>query len=170
MRSMEATGPGPETVARAAAGDGAAFRAVVDSWKGRVLAFSWRMTGDSALAEDLAQEVFLHLYRVLRRYDPSRPFTPWMRRVMTNVVLNSLRSRRLPPRSLDVAAEFDALEPTVQDIAGQGLAYGVHTMISTPRWTELRARIRDYFSEDAQGLDAIEAFVEIKTTWHPIGV
>jgi hypothetical protein len=28
----------------------------------------------------------------------------------------------------------------------------------------------DYFSEDAQGLDFIEAFVEIKTTWHPIGV
>ncbi|WNG87829.1 type VII secretion protein EccCb [Mycobacterium sp. ITM-2016-00317] len=42
------------------------------------------------------------------------------------------------------AAEFPDLEATVQDIAGQGLAYGVHTMISTPRWTELRARVRDY--------------------------
>lgn len=42
------------------------------------------------------------------------------------------------------AAEFTDLEPVVQDIAGQGLAYGVHTMISTPRWTELRARVRDY--------------------------
>lgn len=42
------------------------------------------------------------------------------------------------------AAEFTDLEPIVQDIAGQGLAYGVHTMISTPRWTELRARVRDY--------------------------
>lgn len=42
------------------------------------------------------------------------------------------------------ASEFTDLEPIVQDIAGQGLAYGVHTMISTPRWTELRSRIRDY--------------------------
>ncbi|BBX19340.1 type VII secretion protein EccCb [Mycolicibacterium duvalii] len=42
------------------------------------------------------------------------------------------------------AAEFPDLEATVQDIAGQGLSYGVHTMISTPRWTELKARIRDY--------------------------
>ncbi|MBB2988954.1 type VII secretion protein EccCb [Mycolicibacterium iranicum] len=42
------------------------------------------------------------------------------------------------------AAEFPELEPVVQDIAGQGLAYGVHTVISTPRWTELRARVRDY--------------------------
>ncbi len=43
-------------------------------------------------------------------------------------------------------SEFPDLEPTVQDIAGQGLAYGVHTVISTPRWTELRARVRDYLS------------------------
>lgn len=42
------------------------------------------------------------------------------------------------------AAEFPDLEPVVQDIAGQGLSYGVHTVISTPRWTELKARIRDY--------------------------
>jgi type VII secretion protein EccCb len=42
------------------------------------------------------------------------------------------------------AAEFPDLEPVVQDIAGQGLSYGVHTVISTPRWTELKSRIRDY--------------------------
>ncbi|MGD9622823.1 MAG: type VII secretion protein EccCb [Mycolicibacterium sp.] len=42
------------------------------------------------------------------------------------------------------AAEFPDLEATVQDIAAQGLAYGVHTVISTPRWTELKARVRDY--------------------------
>ncbi len=40
--------------------------------------------------------------------------------------------------------EFPDLEPMVQDIAGQGLAFGVHTVISTPRWTELKARVRDY--------------------------
>jgi type VII secretion protein EccCb len=41
-------------------------------------------------------------------------------------------------------AEFPDLEPTVQDLAGQGLAFGVHTVISTPRWTELKSRVRDY--------------------------
>jgi type VII secretion protein EccCb len=40
--------------------------------------------------------------------------------------------------------EFPDLEPVVQDLAGQGLAFGVHVVISTPRWTELKARIRDY--------------------------
>ncbi len=100
MISMERTGPEPETVARAAAGDGAAFREIVDAWRARATAFGYRMTGDAAQAEDLAQEVFLHLYTVLRRYDPSRPFAPWMRRVMTNVVLNRLRSRHAPAASL----------------------------------------------------------------------
>ncbi|MEV3903670.1 type VII secretion protein EccCb [Mycobacterium sp. NPDC050551] len=41
-------------------------------------------------------------------------------------------------------SEFPDLEPVVQDLAGQGLAFGVHVVISTPRWTELKARIRDY--------------------------
>lgn len=41
-------------------------------------------------------------------------------------------------------AEFPDLEPTVQDLAGQGLAFGVHVIISTPRWTELKSRVRDY--------------------------
>lgn len=40
--------------------------------------------------------------------------------------------------------EFPDLEPIVQDLAGQGLAFGIHTVISTPRWTELKARVRDY--------------------------
>lgn len=40
--------------------------------------------------------------------------------------------------------EFPDLEPVVQDLAAQGLAFGVHTVIATPRWTELRSRVRDY--------------------------
>ncbi len=41
-------------------------------------------------------------------------------------------------------SEFPELESMVQDVAAQGLSYGVHTIISTPRWTELKSRIRDY--------------------------
>ena len=41
-------------------------------------------------------------------------------------------------------AEFPDLEAPVQELAGQGLAFGVHTIITTPRWTELKSRVRDY--------------------------
>lgn len=40
--------------------------------------------------------------------------------------------------------EFPDLESTVQDLAGQGLSFGVHVVITTPRWTELKSRVRDY--------------------------
>lgn len=41
-------------------------------------------------------------------------------------------------------SEFPDLETTVQDLAAQGLSFGVHTIITTPRWTELKSRVRDY--------------------------
>lgn len=41
-------------------------------------------------------------------------------------------------------SEFPDLEAAVQDLAAQGLSFGVHTVITTPRWTELRSRVRDY--------------------------
>jgi type VII secretion protein EccCb len=41
-------------------------------------------------------------------------------------------------------AEFPDLEQKVQELAAQGLAFGIHAIITTPRWTELKSRIRDY--------------------------
>ena len=41
-------------------------------------------------------------------------------------------------------AEFPDLETPVQELASQGLAFGVHVVITTPRWTELKSRVRDY--------------------------
>jgi RNA polymerase sigma-70 factor (ECF subfamily) len=118
MRVQERMGPEPETVARAAAGDGAAFRTIVDLWRARVVAFGYRMTGNAAEAEDLGQEVFLHLYTVLRRYDPARPFAPWMRRVMTNVVLNRLRARPGRTTSLDDEDMVPRADPRSPDPVG----------------------------------------------------
>ncbi|MEE6178188.1 type VII secretion protein EccCb [Mycobacterium sp. 050134] len=41
-------------------------------------------------------------------------------------------------------SEFPDLESQVQELAAQGLSFGVHTVITTPRWTELKSRVRDY--------------------------
>lgn len=40
--------------------------------------------------------------------------------------------------------EFPDLEGPVQELAAQGLSFGIHTVITTPRWTELKSRVRDY--------------------------
>jgi len=158
MRAMERIGPDRETVLRAAAGDGVAFRALIEAWRGRVLGFAYRMTGDAASAEDLAQDVFLHLYQVLRKYDDARPFAPWMRRVMTNVVLNRLRSDREPslsldsrPEGADLPADPRSPDPALQASASEDAATVRERMAALPpAW---RAVVALRYSE---GLSVLE--------------
>jgi RNA polymerase sigma-70 factor (ECF subfamily) len=59
------------------------------------------MMGDSATAEDLAQEVFLRVYRARSQYAPSAKFTTWMFRIATNLALNARRDGRY--RQLEVS-------------------------------------------------------------------
>lgn len=49
------------------------------------------MVGNRQAAEDLAQEAFLVAYASFERYDPARPFSPWLRGVARNLALKSLR-------------------------------------------------------------------------------
>lgn len=92
--------------ARAAAGDHGAFTELVDRHGGRVLALATRIAGERNRGEDFCQEVFLHLLRVLPRFDPSRPFVPWLVHVATNVCRNRARAlRRRPAVSLDTVRD-----------------------------------------------------------------
>jgi RNA polymerase sigma-70 factor (ECF subfamily) len=98
-----------EVLRRARRGDERAFAQVVDAYGGLVLNVAFRMSRDRQEAEDLAQEVFLRLFRVFPRYDPERPFTPWLRRVTTNLLINltsgEKRRRRRQTASLDSLRE-----------------------------------------------------------------
>jgi RNA polymerase sigma factor (sigma-70 family) len=92
-----------ELAVRAAAGRTGAFEDLLDRYGGRVRAVALRISGgDAALADDLTQEVFVHLLRVLPRYEPTRPFAPWLFRVATNLCRNRARDlRRRRAASLD---------------------------------------------------------------------
>jgi RNA polymerase sigma-70 factor, ECF subfamily len=93
----------------AAAGDHAAYAALLDRHGGRVLAVASRIAGNRTLAEDLCQEVWLHLLRVLPRYDASRPFAPWLLHVAANLCRNRVRGeRRRPAASLEALADDGA--------------------------------------------------------------
>lgn len=82
-------------LADTAAGDGAAFRALVERHQARVLALCHRMLGDRAEAEDAAQEVFLKTYRKAARLVPRGQLFTWIYRVAANHCLNLLRRRNL---------------------------------------------------------------------------
>ncbi len=92
---------------RAAAGDRAAFESLVDRFGGRVRAVALRMTGgDGAWADDLTQDLFVHLLRVLPRFDAARPFAPWLFQVAANLFRNRMRDeRRRPHESLDAITD-----------------------------------------------------------------
>jgi RNA polymerase sigma-70 factor (ECF subfamily) len=76
------------------AGDEASFELLLRKYRSPLLNFLYRMVRDKAVAEDLAQEVFLRVYRAREEYAPSAKFTTWMFRIATNLALNSVRDNR----------------------------------------------------------------------------
>src|ERR1700722_10201640 len=76
------------------AGDDSSFELLLRKYRTPLVNFLYRMVGDSGAAEDLAQEVFLRVYRARQQYAPSAKFTTWMFRIATNVALNAKRDGR----------------------------------------------------------------------------
>lgn len=76
------------------AGDEASFDLLLHKYRSPLVNFLSRMVRDRATAEDLAQEVFLRVYRARKQYTPSAKFTTWLFRIATNLALNSLRDNR----------------------------------------------------------------------------
>lgn len=90
-----------ELIARAQRGDEEAFAALFDVHKRRVYSLCLRMTGDTAEAEDLAQEAFLQLFRKIATFRGESAFSTWLHRLVVNVVLMHLRKKGLQQVSLD---------------------------------------------------------------------
>src|SRR5580658_41861 len=76
------------------AGDDESFNLLLQKYRTPLVNFLYRMVRDTATAEDLAQEVFLRVYRARKQYSPSAKFTTWMFHIATNLALNSVRDNR----------------------------------------------------------------------------
>jgi RNA polymerase sigma-70 factor, ECF subfamily len=79
---------------RAKAGDQAAFEFLVQKYRRPMVSFMYRMARNSAAAEDLAQEVFLRVYRSRESYEASAKFSTWLYRIATNLAVNHARDTR----------------------------------------------------------------------------
>ncbi len=80
-------------MAATAAGEEAAFRALVERWERRVSAFLFRSLGSPEDAADLAQETFLRLYRAAPGYAARGRFAPFLFRIAGNLARNEIRRR-----------------------------------------------------------------------------
>src|SRR5262249_38064819 len=74
-----------------------AFEELVEHYQHRLVAVMRHLTGRSDEAEDLAQEVFLRVYRARKKYHPRAKFSTWLFTIANNLALNSLRSRQRRP-------------------------------------------------------------------------
>src|SRR5579885_379390 len=83
-----------ELMLRVKEGDGASFGLLLEKHRSAVIHFLYRMVQNHAVAEELAQEVFLRVYRSRSSYEPTAKFTTWLFRIATHLALNSLRDHR----------------------------------------------------------------------------
>jgi len=107
-------------MARVKNGDEEAFRELIEAHQHRVVGTVAKMLGDETDAEDIAQQVFVRIWRSASRYQPTAKFTTWLFKITRNLVFNELRRRkRHPAYSLDRSVEEDeqplqAADPTTK--------------------------------------------------------
>ena len=116
-----------ELMLRVREGDDTSFALLLERHRGPVVHFLYRMVLNQAISEELAQEVFLRVYRSRTTYEPTAKFTTWLFRIATHLALNWLRDGRKEKghESLNEAL-LDGMERQVADrqpTVEQGLLY-----------------------------------------------
>lgn len=96
-------------------GDREAFAALVEKYKQPVMNLVYRTLPDAAESEDLAQHVFLQVYKSAHRYEVSAKFSTWIFTIARNLCLNEIRRRsRHPADSLDEPSPENEDQPLRQ--------------------------------------------------------
>jgi RNA polymerase sigma-70 factor, ECF subfamily len=83
-----------EIMLRVAAGDEAGFGLLVEKYRRQMVHYMFRMVHNQAIAEELAQEVFLRVYRARASYRAEAKFSTWLYRIATNLGVNHARDTR----------------------------------------------------------------------------
>jgi RNA polymerase sigma-70 factor (ECF subfamily) len=111
-------------VAQARAGDGEAFRLLVERHSRALFNLAYRMTGNEHDAEDVVQEAFLKAYRSLDRFEDRSQVGSWLYRIAANCAFDVLRRRKRREDRHDSLAEEDAPEPQAEAPGPERLALG----------------------------------------------
>ena len=106
-------------IRRCKRGEEAAFKEVLSRYRTPIYNLCWRMTRHDEDARDLAQEVFIKVFRLLDRYDEQYAFSSWLFRIATNHCIDHLRRQRLRFLSLERDGGIDDDDVEMQ-IPGDG--------------------------------------------------
>lgn len=107
--------PDAALMLRAKQGDGGAFTELVEKYKQPVMNLAFRTLRDLTEAEDLAQNVFVQVWKAAPRYEPTAKFSTWLFTIARNLCLNEIRRRtRHPAESLDQTRDDADDQPLYQ--------------------------------------------------------
>ena len=162
-----------EVMLRVKDGDDESFACLLSKHRDPVVNYLYRMVQNAAVAEELAQEVFLRVYRARHRYVPTARFTTWLYRIATHMALNSLRdgrhARNVEPLDDPAYARTRELrdpEPTVEDhmvaeAQGREIRRAILTLPEKQRAAVILHKYHDMeYKEIAQTLRCSESAVK----------
>jgi len=92
-------------IARCQAGDELAWEALVRQTQARVVGLAYHYVGQRDDARDLAQEIFVRVYRALPGFHTGESFLPWLLRIARNASIDHLRRRKARPPAQDLPAD-----------------------------------------------------------------
>lgn len=136
-------------VAQALAGSESAYEQIVRRYERAVLTLLVRMTGDAALAEDLAQDTFVKAFRNLGTFDPARRLSSWLLRIAHNTAIDAMRRQRLQVVPIETAnpdrRPLDPPAPSVPDpLERQAMAAAIESAMKQLRPDQRAAVVLRY--------------------------
>ena len=131
-----------EVMLRVKAGDDSAFAYLVQKYRRPMVSFMYRMAHNAAAAEDLAQEVFLRVYRSRENYEPSAKFSTWLYRIATNLAVNYVRdTRHERPENMVSVDEPDQETGLTMDVRDTSLT-AEEVILRRERMAAIRQRVQ----------------------------
>ena len=101
-----------EAILQCQRGDMAGLECLFELHRLAVLRTAYGIVGNSHMAEDVTQQVFVQLFTAIRRFDSERPFAPWLYRIVVNISLKEVRRRDYRSLPLEsVVAEMPSSDP-----------------------------------------------------------
>lgn len=115
MEAIAALERDAELMLRVREGDDTSFAVLLDRHRAPVVHFLYRMVQNDAVSEELAQEVFLRVYRSRARYEPTAKFTTWLFRIATHMALNWIRDGKKEKGQESLSDTPEGVERQVPD-------------------------------------------------------
>ena len=130
-----------EVMLRVKTGDDSAYAYLIQKYRRPLVGFMYRMCHNPATAEELAQEVFLRVYRSRSSYEPSAKFSTWLYRIATNLAVNHARdTRHERPENTVRLDEPDQETGTTPDLADQSLS-AEEQLLKRERLAAIRSKV-----------------------------